>query len=293
MVDSKRYFAHSKLAEVSPAVLLDESEDTRKLRFSDGETRMFRKAYWHLLDEIEVTTLQATILDRVPPPRGRGSVGSSVKSSWAPKYTSFEAECDGFLGKFPLGFQDPLFDREERRYKQRAIDSARVLLAADAYAGMSLNERFDAASRILSSTNIPHPNEGPIPFRDMQLQYRSEFCDGLHEMIHGSGPFEARFDLFVRSIHLTSADGRPRPGSWPTLTVFAALYDPQHHVAVKPTCFGQQARLLGRDSVEQAPSGRSYLAHLQMAEMCGEKLSKVGLAPVDLMDVYTFIWLAF
>jgi hypothetical protein len=198
-----------------------------------------------------------------------------------------------FLRFFPRGFADERYLAWERDYKAEAHTrwiaalSRRALvqlLAARQYHQIALE-----ALRIEARTNLL------FSFEKMALRdaVRTEsgarrFSEGLHYWLHGRESVESRFGTWCEAIA-----GLPRRQTrvltWPVVTVFGFLAQPDRHMFLKPNVTRLAAARYGSDlDYRSRPNWSTYSQLLELAESV--RLDQRDLGPRDLIDIQSFLW---
>lgn len=287
------------------AALMDDRDGKLTLVFEHGGRRVFAKAQVKGLKQAELGADEARMVDaklRGRPMPHRNATKKPIKRIVAPTaaFASFEAQVAWFEKFFPGGFGGERFISEERGapeakgkkgYKTAAIALAQASLSPERLASATPEETFEVAKKLLSFTNLVFPMEGPIPFKSMKEEDRQEFVTALGGLLHGEGPYGARFEGFVQSIHLWDDEGKARKVTWPLATLLQAYYAPEQHTFVKPTVFEKQGLVFHLKADKQQPvNGTGYATFLEVARKTSERLVAAGHPPRDLMDVYSFIW---
>ncbi|HUR24449.1 MAG TPA: hypothetical protein VM327_00350 [Candidatus Thermoplasmatota archaeon] len=198
-----------------------------------------------------------------------------------------------FLGFFPGGFQDETYVAWERGYKwtahtawQQDLGPARFqeLLQEGHYA-----EAAARALRIESRTNLLFSFE-KMALRDAVRtpDGARRFAEGLAAYLHGPGSPRDRFDPW-RDAVAALPRRQTRVLTWPLLTVFGFLAQPRRHMVLKPNVTQAAARAYGFDfRYASRPTWETYASLLDFAGTVRRDLA--DLAPRDLIDVQSFIW---
>ena len=200
-----------------------------------------------------------------------------------------------FLRIFPGGFRDETYLDWERDYKWRTHErwedvlgrtELRRLLRAGAY-----DEVAARAVRVEQSSRHPMI----FSFEKMALRdaIRSPagaraFANGLYQFLHGSGTDE---DRFVRWCDVVA--GLPRRQTrvltWPLVTVFGFIAQPDRHVFLKPLVTRAAALKYGFDfSYRSRPNWETYRSLLDFAALI--RRDQRDLRPRDMIDLQSFIW---
>jgi hypothetical protein len=198
-----------------------------------------------------------------------------------------------FLRVFPRGFQDPKYIHWERGYKwtaheqwteQLGRDAFRALLDEGAYAEVAAR-----AVRIESRTNLLFSFE-KMALRDAVRvpEGARAFAGGLFDFLHAEGDPAAKFERWVEVVE-SLPRRQTRVLTWPLVTVFGFLAQPDVHIFLKPMVTRKAAREYGADfPYRSRPNGETYAALLAFAEAVRGDLR--DLAPRDLIDVQSFLW---
>lgn len=200
-----------------------------------------------------------------------------------------------FLRFFPGGFQDETYIDWERGYKwtahehwQQQLAKAEMqrLIKRGDYAEVALR-----AVRIESRTNLLFSFE-KMALRDAvkTLAGARSFAKGLYEFLHGGGAMLNRFDAWVEAV-----EGLPRRQTrvltWPLVTVFGFIAQPEQHFFLKPNVTKIAAREYGYDFQYQSrPNRETYAGLLDFAETVRRDLRAAGLKPRDMIDLQSFLW---
>jgi hypothetical protein len=198
-----------------------------------------------------------------------------------------------FLRIFPQGFRDETYIAWERGYKWQAherweetLDQAsfRRLLRDGMHAEVA---RF--AVGIESRTNLLFSFE-KMALRDALRSAAGgrAFANGLYDFLHGPGSMEKKFTRWCEVVA-----GLPRRQTrvltWPLVTVFGFIAQPDIHIFLKPNVTREAARRYGFDfRYQSALSWDTYANLLDFAETVRKDLR--DLRPRDMIDIQSFIW---
>lgn len=198
-----------------------------------------------------------------------------------------------FLRFFPEGFRDETYIDWERGYKweaheqwQALLDRAtlRKLLREDGHSEIAAR-----AVRIESRTNLLFSFE-KMALRDAvkSADGARSFATGLYDFLHGTGDEARKFRRWCEVV-----EGLPRKQTrvftWPVVTVFGFIAQPETHIFLKPNVTRTAAREYGFDFVYKSrPSWETYANLLQFAETVRRDLR--DLKPRDMIDVQSFLW---
>jgi hypothetical protein len=220
--------------------------------------------------------------------KGKGKGAGSVKSA----VTQAEAK-RRFLGKFPLGFQDPAYRAAERDHKVQASErwaqemgreQLEPLLGAGEFA-----EVAQRAMQIEAATNLLDVF-AKAALRNAAKAEPEAFARGLFELVCGEGEMPDRFEGFAAML-----DSLPQPKTqtfkWPIQTIFPFLADPRENLFLKPKVTQLAADRFGFDlQYRPQPAWDVYARVLEFARQLSQDLAE--LKPADLIDVQAFIYLS-
>src|SRR5688500_13808880 len=176
-----------------------------------------------------------------------------------------------FLKYFPDGFRDETYIDWERDYKQEAHDRWVEQLGPAAYRRLleagEYQEIAQHAVRIESRTNLLFSFE-KMALRDAvkSAAGAQRFAEGLYEFLHGRAGDERRFE---RWCHVVSELPRrqTRVLTWPVVTVFGFIAQPDRHVFLKPNVTRVAAAEYGFDfEYASRPNWNTYASVLAFAE---------------------------
>jgi hypothetical protein len=145
------------------------------------------------------------------------------------------------------------------------------------------------AVRIESRTNLLFSFE-KMALRDAVKSFEGAraFAKGLYELIYGTASRDKRFEKWCNVI-----DGLPRKQTrvltWPLVTVFGFLAQPQLHIFYKPNVTRRAALEYGFElHYESRPSWQCYSSLLTFAGQVRHDLR--DLHPRDMIDIQSFLW---
>ncbi len=200
-----------------------------------------------------------------------------------------------FLRYFPGGFSDETYLNWERDYKwesherwEEALGRAefRRLLGAGEFAEVAARAvRVEQRSR----------HSMIFSFEKMALRdaIKTEegarlFAEGLYELLHGSGSARRKFERWVETVAALPRR-QTRVLTWPLVTVFGFIAQPERHIFLKPNVTRRAAAAYGFDfQYKSRPSWETYSNYLAFAHAVAEDLS--DLKPRDMIDIQSFLW---
>ena len=198
-----------------------------------------------------------------------------------------------FLRFFPDGFRDETYLDWERNYKATAHEQWMTLLDRDTHRSLIRQNRFDEvaarAVRIESRTNLLFSFE-KMAMRDAVKSDAGArtFATGLYDLLYGDEAIEAKFDRW-RDAVASLPRRQTRVLTWPVLTVFPFIAQPDQHIFLKPTVTRIAAERYGFDfDYQSKPAWETYASLLEFASTVRRDLR--DMRPRDLIDVQSFIW---
>ena len=197
-----------------------------------------------------------------------------------------------FLRAFPGGFQDETYLDWERNYKWQAHERWRSELSQTSFRALLRAHRFaDAAAaavRIESRTNLLFSFE-KMALRDAIKGAGAQlFAEGLYEWLHGRGNLDAKFARWCDVIAALPRR-QTRVLTWPLVTVFGFIAQPDVHMFLKPMVTRVAARKYGFDfKYTSRPNWDTYASLLEFAAVVRRDVR--DLQPRDMIDLQSFIW---
>jgi hypothetical protein len=223
---------------------------------------------------------------------GQSAIATTRRSS-STRDAQAAARCRRkFLRLFPGGFQDETYLDWERNYKCEAHERWRSELDQASFRTLLRANRFhDAAAtavRIESRTNLLFSFE-KMALRDATKGDGAQlFAEGLYEWLHGRGNLEAKFARWCDVIAALPRR-QTRVLTWPLVTVFGFIAQPDIHMFLKPLVTRVAARKYGFDfKYTSRPIWETYVSLLDFAEVVRRDVR--DLKPRDMIDLQSFIW---
>ena len=200
-----------------------------------------------------------------------------------------------FLRHFPGGFEDEKYLDWERDYKWEAHERWEEALGRAEYRRLlragEVSEVAARAVRVEQRTR----HSMIFSFEKMALRdaVKTEagartFAEGLFELLHGSGSLERRFDNWVGAV-----DSLPRRQTrvltWPMVTVWGFLAQPDRHIFLKPTVTRAAAAKYGFEF--RYKSRPDWATYSNLLDFAGRVLvDNQNLGPRDMIDAQSFMW---
>jgi hypothetical protein len=198
-----------------------------------------------------------------------------------------------FLRFFRKGFRDETYLAWERDYKWTAHERWDEALDRRTFRALLLQKNFPEiaarAVRIESRTNLLFSFE-KMALRDAVKSPAGAraFATGLDDFLHGAGSDEAKFDHWCETIAALPRK-QTRVLTWPLVTIFGFIAQPDTHIFLKPNVTRIAARKYGFEFQYQSrPNWNTYASLRGFAETIRRDLR--DLRPRDLIDLQSFIW---
>jgi hypothetical protein len=199
-----------------------------------------------------------------------------------------------FLRFFPEGFRDEMYLEWERNYKRQAHERWRELLEEPKFRALLRGHEYaeiaQHAARIESRTNLLFSFE-KMAFRDAikSADGAEAFSIGLYEFLYGKQNRERRFEEYCNVVA-----GLPRKQTrvltWPLVTVFGFIAQPDQHIFLKPKVTRIAAQQYGYEfHYKSRPSWETYASYLEFAQLVRRDLR--DLRPRDMIDIQSFLWM--
>jgi hypothetical protein len=198
-----------------------------------------------------------------------------------------------FLRFFAEGFQDETYLDWERDYKWNAHLAWEEQLSASVMRSLIRSgdhqELAARAVRIESRTNLLFSFE-KMALRDAVKSAAGarDFSTGLYRLLHVPGALHTRFAAWC-GVVADLPRKQTRVLTWPLVTVFGFIAQPETHIFLKPKVTRIAAREYGYDFPYQSrPSWQTYSDYLSFAETVRRDLR--DLKPRDMIDLQSFLW---
>jgi hypothetical protein len=198
-----------------------------------------------------------------------------------------------FLRFFPRGFRDETYIAWERGYKWEAHEQWGQVLGRAALRSLLREEEFAEvaarAVRVESRTNLLFSFE-KMALRDAVKSPEGArlFAEGLYDFLYGAGKIARKFDRWCETVAALPRK-QTRVLTWPLVTVFGFIAQPETHIFLKPNVTRAAAREYGFDfQYESRPSWDTYSGMLEFAGVVRHDLR--DLAPRDMIDIQSFMW---
>jgi hypothetical protein len=198
-----------------------------------------------------------------------------------------------FLRFFPGGYQDETYVDWEREYKWTAHTRWMEHLDQASFRAKLDREEFtDIAQRavsIESRTNLLFSFE-KMALRDAVKSAAGAraFAAGLYEFLHGRADEQTRFERWCEVV-AELPRRQTRVLTWPLLTVWGFIAQPETHIFLKPNVTRLAAKAYQYDfQYTSRPNWNTYQSLRGFAEQV--RRDTRDLHPRDMIDLQSFIW---
>jgi hypothetical protein len=200
-----------------------------------------------------------------------------------------------FLRFFPRGFRDEDYLETERDYKwQSHLRWSEALGLPEFNALLRAGRHEEIAARAVrieqrSLYSMLFSFE-KMALRDAVRSTRGAhaFAEGLFEFLHGEGDLQARFEAWVNVI-ASLPRKQTRVLTWPLVTVFGFIAQPDQHMFMKPNTMRAAARAYGFElEYRSRPNWHTYTRLLTLAAHVHSDQRDLG--PRDMIDSQSFLW---
>ena len=198
-----------------------------------------------------------------------------------------------FLRFFPGGFRDETYDDWERGYKWEAHEQWEAQLGRAEMRSLIHDGRYaevaSRAVRIESRTNLLFSFE-KMALRDAVRPPAGArtFANALYDFLHGRGSDRQRFERWCDAV-ASLPRRQTRVLTWPLVTVFGFLAQPESHVFLKPNVTRVAAEEYGFEfHYRSKPNWETYQNMIDFAETI--RRDTRALRPRDMIDLQSFMW---
>jgi hypothetical protein len=200
-----------------------------------------------------------------------------------------------FLRVFPEAFQDETYLDWERDYKRETHERWRQVLDRPEFERLlRTGDHREIATRAL---RVEQQSRHSMIFSFEKMALRDAvkssegarlFAEGLHAFLHGGASLENRFEAWVACVS-TLPRRQTRVLTWPVVTVFGFIAQPDTHLFLKPVVSRRAAAAYGFElRYRSRPSWDTYASFLDFAQIVRRDLR--DLRPRDMIDLQSFIW---
>jgi hypothetical protein len=200
-----------------------------------------------------------------------------------------------FLRFYPRGFRDPDYVDAERDYKWQSHLRWREALGRNEFSALLQADRHgEIAAR---AVRIEQRSLYSMLFSFEKMALRDavksgrgarRFAQGLFQYLHGDGELQPRFEAWVEVV-ASLPRRQTRVLTWPLVTVFGFIAQPQQHMFMKPNTMRAAARVYDFEIDHQSrPNWHTYSRLLELARLV--RAEQRDLGPRDMIDAQSFLW---
>ena len=198
-----------------------------------------------------------------------------------------------FLRFFPGGFADETYQDWERDYKWHAHEQWEARLNTRTFAALMRQREYAEIARI--AVGIEARTNLLFSFEKMALRDAVKtaagakaFAQGLYAFLRARGRARAAFERWCATLGALPRR-QTRVLTWPLVTVFGFIAQPDRHVFLKPNV----TRIAAREydfpfEYRSQPNWDSYASLLTFAGQV--RRDQRDLRPRDMIDLQSFIW---
>ena len=200
-----------------------------------------------------------------------------------------------FLRFFPEGFRDETYISWEREYKVETHERWEQLLSRKEFAGLLRQQEFEEIAARAVRVEQKSRHSMIFSFEKMALRDAVKsaagaraFAEGLYDFLHSKATLERRFQRWIGVVSELPRK-QTRVLTWPLVTVFGFIAQPDIHMFLKPTVTRVAAREYEFDfRYSSRPSWEVYENLLQFAHVV--RRDQRDLGPRDMIDIQSFLW---
>lgn len=288
-------YTHTKRDEWGYAIRAFESADRRAYQFEDGQLRVFKKGYYDLMQPASAGTDETRRI--VESLKSMVKKASAVRAEMRPRgvddsVITFDALVGLFREVQPQGFDGDEYqatvrgrgaERRLKRHVDPALTVAREKLSREALSELlargDVRGVRDVLHEVLDRTGfVTKKLLTPLA----EVANLDAFAKGLFELLHGGGPVETRFELWLKTL--------PSDASWELATAPGALVSPEDQLFVKASVWKLlTARAAPQVGFSRKPSGYLYGRLVGLAEQLVRQLRDADVPPADFFDVHHLV----
>jgi hypothetical protein len=200
-----------------------------------------------------------------------------------------------FLRAFPKGFRDETYLAWERDYKWQTHQRWEEVLNRDEFRRLLGRRAYAEIGARAVRTEQRSQHSMIFSFEKMALRDALKsaagaraFATGLYDFLHGSGSDEAKFVAWCETVAALPRK-QTRVLTWPLVTVFGFIAQPDKHIFLKPVVTKIAAAKYGFDFQYQSkPNWNTYANLIEFAHTIRRDLR--DLRSRDMIDLQSFIW---
>lgn len=205
---------------------------------------------------------------------------------------SFEHFVERFLAKYPGGFEDTGFVRDERDYKMAAINRLNETLSKTEIDSLLTAEDFAEvcrrAKQVASSLNIIFSHE-MMDFNDALKapSSQTDFAFAIRDVLYGDSSKQERFERYFNTLAKIGCC------KWTVATYFQFLESAGKEMFMKPMVSQAMARAVGISLLyRSAPNWETCVRLNEVSAEVESRLTNVSLIPRDRIDLQSFMYVS-
>lgn len=289
----QQLFQHVNRPEWGLAMVASEQPTRRVYQFEDGQARVIAQAYWKLMKPVEdAEQLQRAVRRLRLLVKG---TDVAMKSSPVASEGSLEEQLTILKDAWPEGFASETYQHRYRGGKSKLKSQIEPVLAMveeqwnldalpDPETPAKAKKVVDTLAHVLGKSDLLSATEKKA-LEALSGKAVTTVAEGFLAML--TAEIDRRFTLWLETLQ----DAGVTP-SWGLVTAPVALSAPEQHVAVRPSVFKRQAKILMPTlKISSEATLESYDAMLGMSLRIFRDLKNAELSPKDLFDVRNFIFL--
>jgi hypothetical protein len=200
-----------------------------------------------------------------------------------------------FLRFFPKGFRDETYLAWERDYKWETHQRWQEALNPGEFRRLLDEHEYTEIAVRAVRTEQRSQHSMIFSFEKMALRDAVKssagaraFATGLYDFLHGPGSDEARFVAWCETIAALPRK-QTRVLTWPLVTVFGFIAQPEKHIFLKPIVTKIAAAKYGFEFQYQSkPNWETYASLLTFGATIRRDLH--DMRPRDMIDLQSFMW---
>lgn len=200
-----------------------------------------------------------------------------------------------FRRYFPGGFRDETYIDWERSYKWETHERWEEALNRNEFRRLLERRKYREIAARAVRTEQRSRHSMIFSFEKMALRDALKsaagakaFAEGLYELLHGRGDMQRRFERWC-AVVAALPRRQTRVLTWPLITVFGFIAQPERHFFLKPNVTRRAAEAYGFDlRYKSKPNWETYSALLEFSETVQRDLQ--DLRPRDMIDIQSFLW---
>ncbi len=203
-----------------------------------------------------------------------------------------------FLRYFAGGFSDETYLEWERDYKWEVHQHWEEVLSGEEFRRLLDQRKYGEIAARAVRVEQRSRHSMMFSFEKMALRDAIKspagaklFATGLYEFLHGrERDDEARFNAWVETVAKLPRR-QTRVLTWPLVTVWGFIAQPEKHIFLKPNVTKIAARAYGFDfPYRSRPNWETYSSLLVLAGIVRRDLRDLRPPPRDMIDVQSFLW---